>query len=651
MFVTTDALKTEYDLVVVGGSPGGVAAAVRAARSNLAVLLVSHSTQLGGMMSGGLGRTDTIYVGRRGTLWDEIVDGIDRYYTKTYGPDSEQRRVCRPRSHCRLNYEPAAAHHAFAQLVQAESSLQVLAGYYVQAVRRAGRRVEGVMLRALEGNDHVETRARFFVDATYEGDLAALAGVAFRVGREGRAEHQEPHAGKLFVPDKAPGREVLHHPKGLHGPFHIGPSQHHSHECLEGSTGEGDALVQAYHYRAALTDDPGNRRMPVQPGDYDRERLAQEMGTPHGQKILARFHTEKYSHPNRKILFGNGNLVGGAHDYPLADWSTRREIARRHWDYVEGLLYFAQNDASIPEADRRQAQRWGFAKDEFGPNGELQYELYVREARRIIGRYLFTQHDAMLAPGLGRTPIHHDSIGFAEWMMDSHETSRAHVPGSHGEGKFILSELTRPSQIPYRALIPKEIDNLIVPVCLSATHVGWGTLRLEPVWMHVGDAAGHALALAADRGVDPAHVKTADLQQRLVEAGAMITFFADCDVTRGGANVAAIQFLGTKGFFPDYEARPSEPLDPATAAGWAESLSGLAGEVGEVHERARALRRRKSNGRQEGVGAQTLRALIDREITYHRLDLPGAAILQELNGPEWVDRGRAAQVFYKLVTG
>jgi hypothetical protein len=188
---------------------------------------------------------------------------------------------------------------------------------------------------------------------------------------------------------------------------------------------------------------------------------------------------------------------------------------------------------------------------------------------------VFREQDATIAPGLRRAPIHRDSIAITEWGMDSHSVSMEMVPGSRREGKILLTELTRPGQVPWRCLLPADFDNLLVPVCLSATHVGWGTIRLEPTWMHLAESAGFAAALAVREGIAPAQLKVARLQRHLVERGVMISFFNEFDLAVSEPWVPAVQYLGAKWFFDSYDARPEDPLDAATARIWSSIAADL----------------------------------------------------------------------------
>jgi hypothetical protein len=201
--------------------------------------------------------------------------------------------------------------------------------------------------------------------------------------------------------------------------------------------------------------------------------------------------------------------------------------------------------------------------------------MYVREARRITARAMFTQHDAMLAPGLGRAPVHGDSIAVTEWYMDAHGCTTARVPGSMDEGKAMLHQETFPGQLPWRCLLPQGVDNLIVPVCLGATHVAWGTVRLEPVFMQTGEVAGLAAAIAVKGGGPPAGLDADQLVRELCRRKFMVSFFNDLDVAADDPRVAAAQYFGTKGFFADYDARLDAPLETATQAVWERGLAAL----------------------------------------------------------------------------
>jgi len=236
-----------------------------------------------------------------------------------------------------------------------------------------------------------------------------------------------------------------------------------------------------------------------------------------------------------------------------------------------------QNDPSVPETQRTEWRNYGIARDEFVDNGHRPYEFYVREARRLSGRYVFSEHDATLAPGLRRAPVHRDSIAVTEWYMDAHACTTARVPGSLDEGKMMLHQETFPGQLPYRTLFAPDLDNLIVPICLSATHVAWGTVRLEPTWMTIGEAAAFATLQAIRRNQPPANIDPDALLRTLATKHVMISFFNDVDVSANEPWIPAAQYFGTKGFFAEYDVRPSAALTRAVAEAWAEGYAKLRG--------------------------------------------------------------------------
>ncbi len=553
----------EFDLIVVGATPAGVACAVRAAREGCSVLLVQHNHVLGGMMANGLMQWDALYGGHRAPLFSELLKNIEAHYRQTFGPDSRDfATVCYTHEHYPIGWaEPHVAEREFNRLVAGERRLTLLLRHYPTRVERDGPVLRDLTLRVYGGTQEIGVRGAMFADATYEGDLAALAKVPYRVGREARSEYQEPHAGKIFVNidrgaaprDAVEGRLNLRTFGAKQGS--IDPNSPFS----------ADGAVQAYNYRCCVSCDPANRLLPQRPANYRREEYL----------YYERKGVATNAGPNRKSHMNSPILPGENHDYPEADWPTRERITRRHLDFALGLMYFLQNDPSVAEARRREFREWGLAKDEFADHGHVPYEMYVREARRIVGRYVYTEHDNMLAPGLNRAPLHGDSIAVTDWYLDSHSCTTESRPGYHYDGKLILTEESRPGQIPYRTLLPQGVDNLLVPVCLSATHVAWGAVRLEPVWMQTGEAAGFAAALAKQEHTLPAGLDSERLLRSLAERRVLVSFFNDVRANGPEPWIPAAQYFGTKGFFHDYNARGGEPLRRATAAVWADGLRKL----------------------------------------------------------------------------
>jgi hypothetical protein len=634
----------EYDLAVIGGSGGGIACAVRAAREGLRVLLVNYSNHLGGMLSGGIGVMDTLYEGRRAPILDEYSQRVADYYAKIYGRDSTQFRAAAPGhllSHPtpkRLTFEPHVAEKVIDDMVGGEKNITVLRGFHPSAVERNERTIVAVHLKSFANGQSSRVTARIFADATYEGDLFAAAGVAYRVGREAREEFGEPHAGRIFSKRIiAPADKGAFPAEAAQGKLNLRPFQAVTQEIYAGSTGEGDSLVQAYHYRLCLTNDPANRRLPDRPANYDSEIL---------KALLDPYRTLGNGRPNQPNSKSHWfqNFSGGAEDYPTAGWPRRRQIMQRHRDFALGAVYFFQNDPSIPEAQRAKAREWGLPKDEFKDNDNFPYEMYIREARRMVGRYVFTELDATTARGYSRTPIHEDSIAIGEWFLDSHEVSTERQPGSDHDGKIILSELTRPSQIPWRTLLPQDIDNLLVPVCLSATHVGWGTIRLEPTWMHIAESAAIGAAMAVREGVAPASLVAAKLQRRLVEKGIMLSFFNDADMAAPPRWIAAVQYLGTKGFFPNYDARGDAPLGREVARLWARGAGELGAGKGNGNALARAIHSLKGEG--SPVTGADFAAMLRTSFDYWSI-APARPFADAASAP--MTRGEACRMIYEAL--
>jgi hypothetical protein len=551
-----------YDLVVIGGTPGGIACAVRAAREGLSVLLVQHNRHIGGMLTNGLMQWDALYGGPRAPLFDEYAGAIERHYRDTYGTHSTQYAQARySQTHYPMSrFEPGVAEHLFNRLVSAERNISVLLSHYPSAVARDGPVLKTLTLREYGTTNDITVTGTTYVDATYEGDLAAVAKVPYRVGREGRDEYGEPHAGKIFTTishksgsqDAKDGKLNLH--LYGHGQGDIDPT----------SPFTADRAIQAYNHRFCLSDEPGNIRLPGPPPGYDREEYVDYYRLSMGAGNL-----------NGKASFNSAILPGENHAYPEASWPEREKIIARHTRFALGLIYFLQNDESVPPAKREGYRRIGLPLDEFPDNDNIPYELYVREARRIVGRYVFTEHDNRPAAGLPRPPVHADSIAFTDWPMDSHDCTLDRRPGYEFDGKLILTEESRPAQIPWRSLLPQGVDNLIVPVCLGATHVAWGAVRLEPVWMMTGEAAGVAAALSKKHRITPGKLDPDRLLVTLVTRGHCVTFFNDLPAAAGHPAMPAAQYFGTKGFFANYDAKLDAPLETATQAVWERGLAAL----------------------------------------------------------------------------
>ena len=637
------------DLVVYGGTPGGIASAVRAAREGLTVVLVNVTSHLGGMLSGGLGLYDASYSGNRSPLVSEIFERILAHYADKFGPDSENYRLCRTHQ----TFEPHVAEQVLTALVAAEPRITVLKGWWVAGVEKANRTLTAIIVKRFDGPEAGRLGGAAFIDASYEGDLLAAAGAPYRVGREARTEFGEPHAGKIFSRYEE-GKEGPQFPyEAAHGFINLKPFDLCTGRIFPGSTGEGDRAIQTYNFRVSLTRDPANQAPIPRPANYRRENYVglllspdQSLGTPYPVKskwLLDDIRDFKFRNhrtiPNRKISWNHGSFPGRNHAYPEADWPQRRQIRAEHKEHELGLLWFLQNDPEVPAEVRSRARELRLSKDEFTDNDHFPWEFYVREARRLSGRAVFTEHDASLAPGLRRSPPHSDSIGITDWMMDSHECTTERQPGSAYDGAVLLSELSRPAHVPFRCLLPPNLDNLIVPVCLSATHIGWGCLRVEPTWIQLAESAAWACVLAHLQGICPADVPVPALQRLLVSRGVMIAFFNDFDMSATDAWAGPVQYFGARGFFPTYDARPHDPLDPLTAQFWIEAAGADARGTLRPLELAQKL---AVSVRPSNPGIST--------VEFHRRlahELSGPPVAEPPDDPSPLTRGHACIILHQ----
>ena len=560
-----------YDLAVIGGTPGGIACAVRAAREGLRVLLVNHTQHLGGFTTSGAGGWEAPSDAVRSPIYGEMLTGAADHYRATYGNGSPQHILSMPsatsRAHIdRAKVEPRVAEMLFDRMVGAETNITVLLGHIVDAAARDGSILRSVTLKPMRGETRVTVTAKVFADAMYEGDLMAAANVSTRIGREARSEYNEPHAGVLYTLDRHKQKGQRGFPLDAdQGRINIRYNSHATADIVEGpQSGEADTSVMAYNWRLVLTRVPSNRVMVAKPANYD-PALARKAANGGFVPNL----------PNDKVAWNGGRLIGPQNAYPAAGWPERERIAKHALDAMLMALWYMQNDPAAPADQRKRFEGYGLAADEFPDNGSIPYEIYVREARRLVGRAIFTEHDNLIAEGTARTPVHPDSIAFTDWPVDSVACLPRKTGKSNMDGILFLAEVCRPAQIPYRCLLPKEADNLLAPVALSASHVGWGSIRLEPVWMQTGEAAGFAAALAVKRGVTPAALDADLLIRTLVKNRVMVTFFNDVDVTSSKPWVPAVEYFGTQGFFPGYDARPGSPLTEPLAQAWADAFNRL----------------------------------------------------------------------------
>jgi hypothetical protein len=511
------AAEKPAEVVIYGGTSGGIVAAVQAARMGHGAVLIEPGHHLGGLSSGGLGATDIGNKGAIGGVAREFYQRICRHYSQPDAWKQESLDQYRARQKTAIDadtmwtFEPHVAETVFRRML-AGAGVPVVFGQRLDL--GSGVRKEGARITAIVMESGRVFPGRIFIDATYEGDLMAKAGVGYAVGREANAQYGETLNGvqtrnavshqfvKPVDPYLAPGDSQSGLLPGVHGD---GP----------GEEGAADRRVQAYNFRTCTTDVAENRRDWPKPKDYDP--LNYEL-------LLRNFEAGDYRvpwnpiwMPNRKTDTNNNfaistDFIGRSYDYPEADYAVRAKIVAEHRDYQLGLMWTLANSPRVPEKVRRQFQRLGLAKDEFTDNDNWPHQLYVREARRMVAGYVMTEHNCR-----GRR-VAEDSVGLAAYTMDSHNVRRYVAAGhARNEGDVQVGGFP-PYPISYRSIVPKaaECTNLLVPVCLSASHIAYGSIRMEPVFMVLGQSAATAGVQAIENDCDVQAIEYPGLRQRLL---------------------------------------------------------------------------------------------------------------------------------------
>lgn len=522
--------EPSYDVVVYGATPAGIAAAVAAGKSGKTVLLIEPTSRIGGLVTSGLSHTD---FHSRESLTGSFLDFSERveaYYVSKYGPNSEQVEA----SFYGTFGEPKVNLAKFEEMLAEQPSIRVMRGATLSKLWKLqpDQDVSHLTLAhlQLEGDKSYLAVGKVYIDASYEGDLLAMAGVPWRAGREGRAEY-----GESLAPET------------------------------------GDDQLQAYNFRFIMTTNPDNRVTPQMPPGYRREDFVGVLEHLQSGKIKRVFDYPKdclfKAHlpvlPNGKYDINDVSrglvrlsLPGKNLGWPDGDAAARAKIFAEHVRDQVGLLYFLQNDDAVPEKFRTEAREWGWCQDEFVETNHLPPQLYVREARRMVGQYVYTQGDSEHALGDARAKLHRDSIAMGDYGNNCH--------GTHHEGPRFGGQHTGefynpvpPYQIPYGVLVPKNVDNLLVPVAVSSSHVGFCALRLEPIWMSLGQAAGHAAALAVEKETTVQAVSVPELQRRL-HADRSATIYVS-DVSPDSPDFAVVQWWGTAGGLHGLEPMPAKP--------------------------------------------------------------------------------------------
>jgi len=506
----------EHDLVVYGGTSAGVTAAVQMARDGGAAIIIEPSQHVGGLTSGGLGATDSGNKSVIGGMSREFYQRLHKHYSKDEAWKNQARESYQgfsEKSDSIWGFEPRVAEKVYREMLK-EAGVEVVYGERLN--RESGVRKEGAKIIAITMETGRKFEGGIFVDATYEGDLLAAAGVSYHVGREANSKYGETLNGVQT-------RQAVKHQfmDGIDGYVEEGDPSSGLLPGIQkggpGEEGEGDQKVQAYCFRMCLTDDPENRVPFPKPEGYDPKRYELYL-----RYIEAGWRTVWGNHkpmPNRKTDTNNHggfstDNIGMNWDYPEAEYERRAEIIKEHETYQKGMMWFLCNDPRVPQDLRESISRWGLAKDEFTDNGNWPHQLYIREARRMVSDYVNTELDCFR---LRETP---ESVGMGSYNMDSHNVQRYIDENGHvkNEGDVQVSP-GGPYKISYRSIRPKkeECTNLLVPVCLSSSHIAYGSIRMEPVFMVLGQSAAVAAKIALDEDLAVQDVPYEKIRPRLLE--------------------------------------------------------------------------------------------------------------------------------------
>lgn len=516
---TVQAEDCRADIVVYGGTPAGIAAAVTAGQQGKSVLLVEPYSCVGGMMTNGLSHTDFRTFESITGFYLEVTQQAVRHYEKRYGVDSQQVKDCWRGT----LVEPSVLRIVFQQMLKDTASVSVVLQHQLKSV--------DVVECCSDGTRHMNSAkfvsdqgvtfrvdAKVFIDASYEGDLMAMAKIPFAIGREARSQWNESLAPQV-----------------------------------------ADVDVQGYNFRLIVTDREANRVMPMAPVGYDRADYLEilPLFRSGGLKSVwcgnsgGVFKNHRPALPNGKYDVNDVSrglarlsLPNDSNGWPDGSAVERQAIFQKHVRHNIGLLYFLQNDSDVPKAMRQDAREFGWAKDEFPNHNHVPEQLYVREARRMQGARIYSQQDTAAAPNDVRSVFHADAIAVGDYSHNCHGTGHeGRLFGGKHSGEFYAK--VAPYQIPYGVLIPKKVDNIMVPVACSSTHVGFCALRLEPIWMSLGQASGLAATMAIDDLVPVQYVEIEPLQRRLHEMGSATIYVGD--VMPEHDDFQAVQWWGQLG--------------------------------------------------------------------------------------------------------
>ncbi|MBL1410387.1 FAD-dependent oxidoreductase [Sphingobacterium faecale] len=496
-----------YDIVIYGATSAGIIAGYTALKMGKTAVVIGTDEHIGGLSSGGLGQTDIGNKAAIGGLSRRFYQDLGQYYGKAES----------------WTFEPKVAGSMFEKYIQ-EVQLPIIKNQRIGKVKKKKGTITAVLLYPTYGKGKAtqEITGKVFLDCTYEGDLIALAGVPFMLGREDNSQFKETlngfqlptyqkQSGWHQFPDHVSPYKTIGDPQSglLWGISKDKPSR----------VGTGDKRIQAYNFRICLTDSAENRIPIERPTNYDPQKyeLLGRLIEAQPQYTMVKNYFIWSKMPNRKTDINNRggfstDMIGANYDWATASFDRRKAIYNEHLEYTIGYLYFMQTDPRVPEHIRSYVKNWGLPKDEYVNNGHFTPQLYIREGRRMLGAYVMSEHNCT-----GKeTAI--DPIGLAAYTMDSHNTQRIIVDGMvKNEGNVEVGKFS-PYQIAYNSITPKERDctNLLVPVCLSSTHIAFGSIRMEPVFMILGESAAVAAVQAIEQKKSVQKIDRGQLREELL---------------------------------------------------------------------------------------------------------------------------------------
>ncbi len=538
LLLSTLLTAEETDIVVYGGTSGGITAAIQAARDGRTAVLIEPTRFLGGLTTGGLGATDIGNKRAIGGLSREFYQGIHRHYSDPAQWRQQTREDYfsrRPHGNSAAEdtmwtFEPHVASLVYdAMLKAAGDRVTVVHGERLDlkkgVVKQDGRITKIVMESGREFTGKV------FIDATYEGDLMAKAGVSYHVGREANATYGETLNGVQVGHARSHQFKVEVDPYVRKGDPSSGLLPGIEKE-IPGPDGSGDRKVQAYNFRMCTTDAPDNRREWEKPDGYDEHWY--ELALRNVEAGEDRNSWAPTPMPNRKTDTNNNfaistDFIGQNWDYAEADYAARAKIWKAHETWQKGLMWTYAHHPRVPEKMRLAFQRLGLAKDEFQDNGNWPRQLYVREARRMVSDYVMSEKNCR------RQEVIEDSVGMGAYNMDSHHIQRYVTKEGFVRNEGDVQVGSKPYPVSYRSIRPKasECTNLLVPVCLSASHIAYGSIRMEPVFMVMGQSAAIAAGLAIEAGTSVQEVPYARLKERLLAVNQVLDFEPAAPIGRG----------------------------------------------------------------------------------------------------------------------